>query len=154
MKVFLLALHFISIPLGLSSLLPNLDTSLDPCDPNAESWGVYEPFFKDASGDLNDYLKEASSADTEWFLACALKTGNVTFAMIPYYIRFALDFLIQIIGLMIVAIIMVGAYYYIAGGVTDDKEKGKKIITYAIGGYALVLVSWVLVNVLLLALTS
>ncbi len=50
--------------------------------------------------------------------------------------------------------ILVGAYYYIAGGISEDKEKGKTIIKYAIGGFVLVLASWTLVNVLLLFLTT
>ncbi|MFT7183959.1 MAG: hypothetical protein ACI9QC_000285 [Oceanicoccus sp.] len=59
-----------------------------------------------------------------------------------------------IAGLLSVLMILVGAYYYIAGGISDDKEKGKTIIKFAIGGLILTSLAWILVNFLLLLITA
>lgn len=97
---------------------------------------------------------EGYDMTSEDMMACALKSGNMSFWMIPFFVNNVLEFIIGLAGLIAVLMIMVGAYYYIAGGVTDDKEKGKTIIKYALGGFILVLVSWTLVNILLLFLTA
>ena len=97
---------------------------------------------------------ELEGLTKEQMMACALKSGNMAFWMLPFFINNVLEFIIALAGLIAVLMIIVGAYYYIAGGVTDDKEKGKTIIKYALGGFVLALSSWVLVNVLLLLLTA
>ncbi len=92
--------------------------------------------------------------EAEQILGCAIISGKVKFYMFPFFLRWVLEFIIQLAGLIAVLMVLVGGYYYIAGGVTDDKEKGKTIITYALGGLALIMLSWFLVNLLLLALTT
>ncbi len=87
-------------------------------------------------------------------LACGLKSGNMHFWMVPYFVNYALEFVINVAGILVVLMIVVGGYFYIYGAVTEDKEKGKTIITYAIGGYVLVLTSWFIVNAVLLAVTQ
>jgi len=88
------------------------------------------------------------------FLACALKLGYIRFWMIPFYVLYALQFVVALAGLIAVLMVVLGGYYYVAGGITDDKEKGKTIIAYALGGFVVVLTSWVVVNIILIALTS
>ncbi len=137
-----------------TSVLPQTSDEYFECDPsNKTDWGFWDSMFKDA-----DYLKSvidvAPKSDIEAILGCALKSGNIQFWMVPYFVVFALEFVIDLAGLIVVLMILVGAYYYIAGGLTDDKEKGRTIITHAIGGFILVLCSWIIVNIILLALTS
>lgn len=86
--------------------------------------------------------------------ACAIKSGNIKFWMIPYFIRNILQWLLGISGLIAVLMTIIGGYYYIMGGLTEDKEKGKTIIQYALGGMALATLSWIIVNLILLAVTS
>lgn len=100
------------------------------------------------------YIGKNENEFTETFLACGISSGNMSFWMIPYYIRYTLSFLIGIAGLLSVLMILVGAYYYIAGGISDDKEKGKTIIKFAIGGLILTSLAWILVNFLLLLITA
>lgn len=99
-------------------------------------------------------IEGSDKMTSEEMLACALKSGNMSFWMVPYFVNYALEYAINVAGIIVVLMIVVGGYYYIYGAVTDDKEKGKTIITYAIGGYALVLVSWFIVNAVLLAVTQ
>ena len=74
--------------------------------------------------------------------------------MVPYFVNYALEFVINVAGILVVLMIVIGGYFYIYGAVSEDKDKGKTIITYAIGGYVLVLTSWFIVNALLLAVTQ
>ena len=150
-----IALSCFSSPVwAAQSILPQTSDEWFNCDESdTDNWAFWDNLFHD-----QDFLKEvldvAEKADIEAILGCAMKTGNVQFWMIPYFIVFALEFIIELIGLIVVLMIVVGAYYYIAGGITEDKEKGKNIITHALGGFALALSAWIIVNIILLALTS
>jgi len=103
--------------------------------------------------EIKNILTSDSQAADYW-LTCVIRTGRVKYWMIPYFARNVLQFFIALSGLISILFIMIGAYFYIAGGLTDDKEKGKKIVTYAIGGLILTTISWFLVNLILLAITS
>jgi len=142
-----------------ATILPALDPDIEeaiPCDPEASTWNdTYGLWFENEealqeSYESDDYDKE----DYEFIFACALKTGYISFWMIQYYVVIAMNFIIGLAGLIAILMILVGAYYYIAGGITDDKEKGKTVIKYALGGLVLTMLAWFIVNVLLLALTS
>ncbi len=148
-------------PVGAISttVLPNLDeNSTDyPCDPSDRT--TWDSFLQQVNAGSSAYKSivenNAQGVDAvKDFFACALKTGYVKFWMVPYFVIYALQFVIQLAGLISVMMIVLGGYYYIAGGITDDKEKGKHIITYALGGFILTLTSWFIVNLILLALTS
>lgn len=100
------------------------------------------------------YLATSEDKYTETFLACAVKSGNIKFWMVPFYARHVLSFLLGIAGLISVLMIIVGAYYYIAGGISEDKEKGKNVIKFALGGLVLTTLAWIIVNFILLLLTA
>lgn len=104
--------------------------------------------------DVETFFKTASSDDKDWIMGCAIKSGYIKFWMVPYFIKYILEWVINLSGLISVLMILVGAYYYIWGGISDEKEKGKKVILYAIGGLILTSVAWFIVNVLLLAITG
>lgn len=97
---------------------------------------------------------KGATVTTEFWLGCAIKSGQIKFWMIPYFINYALDFVLSIAGLISILMILVGAYYYIAGSLSDDKETGKTIIQYALLGLVIALSSWSVINLLLLALTG
>ncbi len=146
-----------------TSLLPSYDKDLMgmDCDPSDKVTWVkdWQPLFDDQDA-VQDFVKQYSNeggtgqAYVEGFLACGVKTGNVHLWMAPYFITFALEFLINLSGLISILMIVVGAYFYIAGGITDDKDQGKTIIQYAVLGLVVTTVAWVVVNLLLLYLTA
>jgi|GEM_PF-2040266 len=103
---------------------------------------------------LSEYFESGEGEDVESILACGIKSGNIKFWMVPYYVTYMLEFLIGLAGLISVLMIMVGAYFYIAGGISDDKEKGKTIIKYSLLGLIVTSLSWIAVNFLLLLITS
>lgn len=98
---------------------------------------------------------------TEYFLqnkgdilACAIKTGRVEIWMAPFYITYVVEFILAIAGSVCILFITLGGYYYIFGGVSDQVDKGKNTIKYAIAGFVVVLVAWMLVNFVQVLLTS
>lgn len=137
-----------------ATILPTIGDFTDCTADNPDIQTYFMVGVNSGSNWLQTYVQEKGVEGASEFLACALKLGYVRFWMIPYFVIYALQFGIQLAGLIAVLMIVVGGYYYIAGGITDDKEKGKHIITYALGGFVLVLTSWFIVNTLLLALTS
>ena len=63
--------------------------------------------------------------------------------------------LLQVLGLIAVAFIIYGGFRYLtAGGNEDAAEAGKKIITNAIIGFVIILMSWVILVVIQRALTG
>ncbi len=122
--------------------------------PEAGTEAVCEAIFQYGDPDLIQAEFQKDDADWQGLLGCAIKFGKVEFWMIPYFVNGILEFILGLAGLIAVLMIMIGAYYYIAGGLTEDKEKGKTIIKYALGGFILVLSAWILVNIILLAVTA
>lgn len=87
-------------------------------------------------------------------LACGIKTGDIHLWMIPYYIKYILQFVIGISGLVSVGGIVYGGYLYLFAGVSNDKDQGKKAIQYALLGMVLTLVAWALVNIIMSLVTG
>lgn len=93
--------------------------------------------------------KELSEA-----LGCAIKTGKIGLFMVPYFITFIIQFLLMIAGLIAVLFMVIGGYHYVVGGLTEDKEKGKKTILHALLGLIVALSAWMVINFIQVALTS
>ncbi len=87
-------------------------------------------------------------------LGCAIKTGLVKLWMLPIFIKYIIDFLLSIAGLIAVLFVMIGGYLYMFGGLSSDKEKGKNAIIYGIVGFVVALLAWVVVNAIQLLVTS
>jgi len=90
----------------------------------------------------------------ETVLSCGIKTGDIHLWMIPYYIARIIEFLIAIAGLVSVFFTILGGYFYAWGGLTEDKEKGKKTVMYALIGLALASLAWIIVNIVQTTLTT
>lgn len=87
-------------------------------------------------------------------LGCAIKTGKIGLFMVPYFITFIIQFLLMIAGLIAVLFMVIGGYHYVVGGLTEDKEKGKKTILHALVGLIVALSAWMVINFIQVALTS
>jgi len=136
-----------SLPVFAASgtVLPSTEKSVDDCKavmakiqqkPSVER--------KEIFGDDKN-LDDGSSAND--ILACGIRTGDIHLWMIPYYIRYVLEFIIGIAGLVAVGGIVYGGYLYLFAGVSDDKDKGKKSIMYGVAGMIITLVAWAVVNI-------
>lgn len=86
-------------------------------------------------------------------LGCALTTGDVKMWMVPFFIRYMLEFIIGLAGLIAVGGIVYGGYLYLFAGLSDDKDKGKNAIKNGVLGFVLVLTSWAIVNIVISLVT-
>ncbi|MEK7529078.1 MAG: pilin [Patescibacteria group bacterium] len=102
-----------------------------------------EAFYSLSRSDQLDLLK----TDQEQVLGCAIKTGRIKLWLVPFFVTRLISFLIAIAGAISMLFIVIGGYNYVLGGLTDDKESGKKTLTYAIIGLVVALSAWIIVNV-------
>lgn len=96
---------------------------------------------------------ELTPESKDCVLALAIKYGKIHLWMIPYYITYFANFFIGLSGVISVLFVLLGGFWYMTGGLTDDKEKGKKTITYALGGMVLTLLAWLIVNIIQVQVT-
>lgn len=101
-----------------------------------------------------DYIRVASAEDRSDVLACAIESGGIHLWMLPYFITGIVNFLIYIAGTVAVLFVLLGGFWYMTGGLTDDKEKGKKTITYALMGLVITLLAWIIVNIIMVQVTG
>lgn len=132
-----------------STILPEAE-KLDQCPSSATEFNEFYGAYDNAE-EVADVIGEE---DLRNLMGCAIKYGYVKAWMVTFYVGYILEFLLGIAGLISVLMILLGSYYYIAGGISDDKEKGKTIVQYAILGLVITSVSWILVNIVLLAVTQ
>ncbi len=94
--------------------------------------------------------------DTEGMdvLGCGIRTGQIRLWMVPFYMRYMLEFIIQISGLACVAATVYGGFLYLFAGVSEDKDKGKKAITYGVIGMVITFLAWGIVNIFIMFVTG
>lgn len=65
-------------------------------------------------------------------------------------IRTILNYFLSFLGIIVLALVIYGGFMYVTAGVNESgAETGKKILTYAIIGVVVILLSFVFVNTLL-----
>ncbi len=106
-----------------------------------------------ASSKPADFIKHYGN-NTNDVLGCGIKTGQITLEMVPLFVTYIANFMMAMIGIICVLFIVLGGYYYIYGGISDDKDKGKKTITNAIIGLIVATLAWVIVNFVIATVTS
>lgn len=140
------------------TVLPGTEMGVSDCKAvmnyvNTHSTEV-KKFFTNADNEDFGFDTGVGVADENDILGCGIKTGDIKLWMIPYYIRYVLEFIIQIGGLVAVGGIMYGGYLYLFAGISEDKDKGKKAILYGVAGMVLTLVAWALVNIVIAIVTG
>lgn len=83
-----------------------------------------------------------------------IQTGRVHMVHLPALIMYWIQMLLQVAGGFAVIMIMVGGVQYMIGSVSNDKEQGKKTITYALGGLALAFFAWWIVELIQVWITA
>lgn len=104
--------------------------------------------------DIADIQSNDSNRALNDLLGCAIREGRISLNMIPYFISHFSNWLLGMIGIVAVLFIVIGGYQYILGGLTENKERGKKTIYNALMGMGLALLAWAIVNVIIAAITG
>lgn len=86
-------------------------------------------------------------------LGCAIKTGDISLWMVVFFVRFFLEFVIGLAGVLAVAGVVYGGYLYLFAGISDDKDKGKNAIKNGLIGLVLTLTAWAIVNIVIALVT-
>lgn len=84
----------------------------------------------------------------------AITNGEIELNHIPELIFYWIDYLTYIIGSLAVLMIIIGGLQYMVGSVSDEKERGKKTMMYALVGVFVAFCSWMALNWFQLWLTS
>lgn len=100
------------------------------------------------------YSVGSAALNSSDILGCAIKTGNISLWMIPYFIRYLLEFVLGLSGLIAVAGIVYGGFLYLFAGISDDKEKGKKALLYGVVGFGITMVAFAFVNIVIALVTG
>lgn len=88
-------------------------------------------------------------------LADKIKTGNIHLSDIPDFISYFIQIGIMIAGIVAFLMILVGGYQYIIGGVyTEQREKGKQTLIYAVSGFILSMLAYAIVTLVQLFATA
>lgn len=122
------------------TLIPKTDKSIDQCF----------TLLRDVNVDLDSAKSNFVKRDDAYVgdvLGCAIKTGDIKFWMVPYYVRYILEFIVQLGALAAVGGIVYGGYLYMFAGISEDKDKGKTAIMYSVAGIVVMAVAWAVVNV-------
>ena len=121
---------------------------------NPDACAEKEKAKQDAAEAQSEIDKAGEGDDQAALLGCAIKTGRISLQMIPYFITYLANFLLAMSGIVSVLFIVIGGYFYIFGGLGDQKERGKKYLVNALVGLSLAIVSWSLVTFIINAITS
>lgn len=111
-----------------------------------------EKAFKEFVRSGREYFGNSSALSD--VLGCAVKLGRIRLFMMPFFITYIIQFLLQVAGLVAVLFVVLGGYKYAVGGLIEDKEAGKKYILHALVGLIVALSAWMVVNFIQIALTS
>lgn len=124
------------------TILPKADSSED-CNESIN-------FFNDQIG-----KGTSMSGRIAPILGCAVVTGRISLAMVPYFIQYFGNYLLGLIGIIAVLFTVLGGFLYISGGMLpSQKDKGKKYIENALIGMGIAFLAWTIVNIILSAITG
>lgn len=142
------------IPVG--TVLPETQKKISDCEIIARHVNNKSLEVKNAIADRKPLSVDKIPGDVTIndFLGCAIKTGDIKLWMVPYFIRYILEFVIGLAGLISVAGIVYGGYLYLFTGITEDQEKGKNAIKNAIIAIVLSLTAWAVVNIVMALVTG
>ena len=106
------------------------------------------------TGNVTKAAEQLSVIPAEGDVGEAIKDGTLELKHIPEILIHWIDYVAAIAGSIAVIMIVVGGIQYAVGSVSDEKERGKKTLMYALVGVFTVFVSWIGISLYLSWLTS
>ncbi len=132
------------------TVLPGTDRAQSECEKIMRSVNRHYEEARESVAYGNEfYVDDLSDVYGNDILACGIKTGDIKLWMVPFYVRFVLEFVIGLAGLLSVAGIIYGSYLYLVAGISEDKEKGKNALKNSIIGLIITLTAWGFVNIVI-----
>jgi len=101
-------------------------------------------------GDPSTYMANLKDMD----LGMKIKGGCVQLSDVPKIVIHLIDILTKLAGTIAVIFLLYAGFQMIVSGVTDDREKAKNTIKYALTGLIVSFLAWVIVNLVQVQLTS
>lgn len=87
-------------------------------------------------------------------LAESFKSGDFQLWQLVDYALYLIELLVFFAGGVAVLMIVIGGYQYMLGAISEDKESGKKTLGFAILGFVVCLLAWLIVNFIQYVVTS
>ncbi len=87
-------------------------------------------------------------------LGTKIKGGCVQLSDVPFIVIHLINICTKLAGTIAVIFLLYAGFQMIVSGVTDDREKAKNTIKYAITGLIVSFLAWVIVNLVQVQLTS
>ncbi len=87
-------------------------------------------------------------------LGTKIKGGCVQLSDVPFIVIHLIDLFTKLAGTIAVIFLLYAGFQMIISGVTDDREKAKNTIKYALTGLIVSFLAWVIVNLVQVQLTS
>jgi hypothetical protein len=87
-------------------------------------------------------------------LGTKIKGGCVQLRDVPFIVIHLIDLFTKLAGTIAVIFLLYAGFQMIVSGVTDDREKAKNTIKYAVTGLIVSFLAWVIVNLVQVQLTS
>ncbi len=84
----------------------------------------------------------------------SITEGQVHMVHLPALVLYWVQVVLSVAGGFAVVMIMVGGVQYMIGSVSNDKEQGKKTITYAVAGLVVAYFAWWIVELIQVWITA
>jgi uncharacterized membrane protein len=91
-------------------------------------------------------------SDADW--KEKIQTGDMDWVDIIYFLMHLIQLLLSLAAMIAVILVMYGGFQVIFGTIADNKESGKTTVRNALIGLALVLLSWIIVDIIIAFITS
>lgn len=92
--------------------------------------------------------------DEDEGLKKAFQTGEFSLDLIMKFGFYIIQTLIELAGVVAVIMIMVGGYRYVIGSLSEDKESGKNTLKFSLIGFAVAVLSWIIVDFVITFFTT
>jgi hypothetical protein len=92
-------------------------------------------------------LQGVGALSQDDILGCSIITGRISLTYLSLFIFYILNWLSIASGVVAMIFIIIGGYKYIVGGLSENKDEGKKTITNAIVGLLVSTSAWIIVNI-------
>ena len=85
---------------------------------------------------------------------CDFTTGRLASSCIPNFVAHLIAFIFSLLGVFFLANVMYGGYEIALGGITGDKESGKRRLTWSVIGLIVAICAFIILDLVLSVITN